>query len=92
MILNLSDAPSDPIRRLLWLSGVKQAVQKELDEAYSVAYFEARQQGQFEAAASLGLHGRKTAIAFTRKRNNALGRIIRWGDGLDRLSTNWRGY
>lgn len=90
-ILNLEEAPSDPLQRLLWLSGVKQAAQRELEEAYAEAYFEARISGRFDAALSLGLHGKKRALAWTRRVNNARARMVRWGDGIDRTSSAYKG-
>lgn len=90
-ILNLTDMPDDPISRLLWLSGVNQAVERELNAAYAEAYFEARLQGNFNTALGLKLHGKKRALAYTRAHNNANRRLIRWGDGLDQTSTQYRG-
>lgn len=86
-ILNLGDAPHDPIEKLLWLSGVKEATQRELEAAYADAYFEARISGRFEAALSLGLHGRKRALAWTRRVNNGRHRMVRWGDRIDKTSS-----
>lgn len=86
-ILNLSDAPSDPLERLLWLSGVKSAAARELDDAYALAYAEARLQHRFDAALSMHLHGKKRALAFTRHWNSSQARMIRWGDGIDPTST-----
>jgi hypothetical protein len=90
-ILNLSDAPSDPLERLLWLSGVKQAVATELDDAYAKAYAEARMNRRFDAALSLKLHGKKRALALTRRWNNSQARMIRWGDGIDKTSSAFDG-
>lgn len=79
--LDLSSAPTDPIERLLWLSGLDQAVRKEINLAWQSAYFEARKQGVFQAALDLKLHPKKRALAWTRHENEALGRAIaRWGD------------
>lgn len=90
-ILNLQDKPFDPIEAIQWLGGIKAAVEKELDAAYAEAYFTARQQGRFEYALELGIHGKKRALAYTRRWNNQLGRMIRWNDGLDRYSTRFDG-
>lgn len=82
-ILNLDEAPSDPIERLLWLGGVMKAVRRELDTAFRLAYYEARLQGVFPQALALGLHSRKRAVAWTRNENEARGRTVsHWRDGL----------
>lgn len=88
-LLNLGSAPTDPIERIAWLSGVHAAVEAELNEAYSEAYFTARKQGRFLTALSLNVHGKKRALAYSRRWNNQLGRMIRWGDGLDPTSTTY---
>lgn len=81
MILNLDDAPTPPIHRLMWLSGVMDAVKEELDAAFQEAYFDARFQGLMSQAVSLHLHARKKAYAFTRAENEARGRVVRrWPD------------
>lgn len=90
-LLNLNDMPNDPIEAIQWLGGVKAAVEKELDNAYAENYFAARQQGRFQYALDLGIHGKKRALAYTRRWNNQLGRMIRWNDGLDRYSTRYDG-
>lgn len=77
-ILNLDQLPHDPIKRLLWLSGVKEQAQKELDAAFATAYFEARQQGRMDVALSIGLHSRKRSYAFTRAENERTGRQWHW--------------
>jgi hypothetical protein len=80
-ILNLEAAPSDPIERLVWLSGVKDQVAKEMDAQWSDAYFWARFTGRLDAAVRLRLHGRKRIMAYTRAANESKGRTVRWGDG-----------
>ena len=90
-ILNLGEAPHDPIERLLWLSGVREAAERELDAAYQRAYYEARLSGRFDAALSLGLHSKKRALRWTRRENNASKRLVRWGDGADPSSTLFTG-
>lgn len=77
-LLNLAELPYDPIKRLLWLSGVAEQVREELDAAYQAAYFEARCQGRMDTALSIGLHSRKQAYAFTRHENERLGRQWHW--------------
>jgi hypothetical protein len=86
-LLNLDQAPKDPIERVMWLSGVMAQAQTELDEAFSEAYFEARLQRRLDAAITAGPHARKSVLAFTRKANERRGRAVRWGDGLDATST-----
>ena len=87
MLLRLEDKPTDPIEAIMWLDGVLEQVSKELDDAYSAAYFEARIQRRFPDALRVGRMSKKRALALTRKRNEALGRSVRWGDGLDSTST-----
>lgn len=80
-ILNLDDMPTDPVERIGWLGGVMDAAREELEAAFTEAYFEARLQGQLGAAISLRQHSRKRILAFTRKANEAKGRIVkRWPD------------
>jgi len=85
MLVDFSAAPDEPLPRLMWLSGVREQVQEELDAEYRRAYFTARTQGpeMFEAALALNLHSRKRAIAFTRQENDRRGRPLKWGDHLD---------
>lgn len=90
-ILNLADAPTDPIERIMWLDGVNKAVARELDTAFEEAYYNARIEGRFEAAVEAGHASRKRALAWTRARNQAQGRPLRWGDGADPSSTAYRG-
>jgi hypothetical protein len=79
-ILNLSDAPEEPLRRLLYLSGVKEKVQEELDVEYRRIYFEMRMEGRLDDALDAGEHSHKKVMAFTRAENEARGRQVRWGD------------
>lgn len=82
-ILNLKDAPENPVERIVYLSGVMAAVKRELNLELQRAYFEARLQGMFEEALALKLHPRKRALAWTRHENEARGRAVsRWGDGF----------
>ena len=81
-ILNLSNAPDDPIERLVWLGGVKKAVDDEMDELWTEAYFWSRFTGRLDAAFALRLHGRKRVMAYTRAGNEHRGRTVKWGDGL----------
>jgi hypothetical protein len=90
-ILNLADAPKDPVERVVWLSGVNEQVRKELDAAFAEAYFEARLQSRLDAAIAAGPYARKRALAYTRHENQRRGRTIRWGDGADPTSTAYRG-
>lgn len=86
-ILRLDDAPTDPIQRLWWLSGVREQVAKELDEEFARTYFNARLQGNLEAAIKAGPFARKRVLAFTRAENQRQGRVVRWGDQADPTST-----
>lgn len=89
--LDLSGQPDDPLERLLWLDDFRTQVRDEIENAFAVAYYDARLQGQFDAALALGLHGKHKALAFTRKVNNSRRRMIRWGDGIDPYSTQYEG-
>jgi hypothetical protein len=81
-ILNLDEAPNDPIQRIIWLDGVMAAVRKELNHALEDAYFEARVQGVFATALEHGAASQKRAVAWTRHGNEARGRVVkRWNDG-----------
>ncbi len=80
-LLNLDDAPTDPIERLIWLGGVDEQVKAEMDDQWQEAYFWARFSGRLDAALALGLHSRKRVMAYTRAENEARARMIRWGDG-----------
>lgn len=80
-ILNLRDAPDDPIERLVWLGGVDEQVKAEMDWQWQEAYFWARFTGRLDAALALGLHSRKKVMAYTRAENENRARMIRWGDG-----------
>lgn len=79
-VLSLRDAPRDPVDRLVWLADAQAQVADELRDAFAEAYFTARLQGLFQAALDLKIHGRKTALAFTRHENERRGRAVRWGD------------
>ncbi|HVQ18899.1 MAG TPA: hypothetical protein VMT27_07675 [Actinomycetes bacterium] len=81
-ILNLKDAPDDPIERLIWLGGVKEQVEAEMDRHWTEAYFWSRFTGRLDTALGLGLHGRKRVMAYTRAGNESRGRTVKWGDGL----------
>jgi len=81
MLVDFSECPTDPIEALAWLGGVKKRVQRELDERYEDAYFRARITGRLDSALALGLHSRKRVLAYTRRANEAAGRMVRWGDG-----------
>lgn len=78
-ILNLDGAPEDPIERLIWLGGVAEQVQRELDPQWRQAYFWARFTGRLPEAMALGLHSRKRVMAWTRAENEQRGRMVRWG-------------
>ena len=80
--IDFSDAPHDPVERLLWLSGAKEAFDAQVTSLWQTTYFEARLSGRFSAALDLNLHSRKRALAFTRAENERRGRPMRWGDGF----------
>jgi hypothetical protein len=81
-LIDFSSAPEDPIERLMWLSGIDQALRKEVDQAWAEAYFDARVKGLFAEALSLHLHSKKKALAWTRHVNNERDRVVwRWRDG-----------
>lgn len=79
-ILDLSDAPDEPLRRLMWLSGVKYRVRQELDAEYQRIYFTLRMEGRLDDALDYAEHSNKAIMAFTRRENEARGRQVRWGD------------
>lgn len=81
MMVDFSEAPHDPIERLMWLSGVKDVVDKELHAQWQTAYFQARQTGRLDTALTLGYHSHKRIMAYTRAENERTGRQWRWGDG-----------
>lgn len=89
-LLNLSDAPEDPIKRIMWLSGVKEQATKELEAAFAAAYYDARLQRQLDAAVAAGPYARKRVLAFTRHENQRRGRSVRWGDGADPTSSAYQ--
>jgi hypothetical protein len=88
-ILNLDDAPLTPVERVMWLSGVAEAVRTELDAAFAAAYYDARLQGLLDSAVEAGPHARKRVLAYTRSENNRRGRTVHWGDGADPTSTSY---
>lgn len=90
-ILNLDAAPSDPIERVMWLSGVKEQALAELDLAFGAAYFDARIQQRLDTAVHAGPHSKKRVLAYTRAENERRGRSVRWGDGADPTSTAYDG-
>lgn len=81
MILDLEGMPKDPIERIVWLSGVQDAVDQVLNPIYQKAYYEARLTGRLKQALDLHEHPKKVVMAFTRHENEANGRSVRWGDG-----------
>lgn len=90
-LLNLNDAPEDPIERIMWLTGVKEQATAELDAAFGAAYFAARLEHRLDTAIKAGPFARKRVLAYTRKENQKRGRTIRWGDGADPTSTAYSG-
>lgn len=90
-ILNLAEAPSETLQRAAWLSGVHEAVQRELEQEYASVYFDARLGGFLQQAVNLGPHSMRQALALTRAENNRRNRMVRWADGLDRTSSAFSG-
>lgn len=88
MILNLSEAPKDPVERLVWMTGVKQQVQDEIDTECEALYSRLRMEHRFDVVVAVGLHSKGRALALTRKANRA--RQIRWDDGLDPTSSAYK--
>lgn len=80
--IDFSEAPHDPIERLVWLGGARQAFDMQVEEMWRTAYWDARLTGRFQAALDLNLHSRKKALAYTRAANEGRGRGMRWGDGF----------
>lgn len=85
-LLNLSEAPDDPIERVMWLSGVREEVDAELERAFADAYFNARLQGRLGAAVKAGPFALKRVLRYTRNENERRGRTVRWGDKQDPVS------
>lgn len=79
-LLDLSSAPDEPWRRLIWLSGVNEQVRAELDSEYRRIYFDLRLEGRLDEAINYEAHSYKRIMAFTRAENEARGRQVRWGD------------
>lgn len=90
-ILNLTDAPTDPVERIMWLSGVKEKALAELDTEFATAYFNARLERRLDSAIDAGPYARKRVLAMTRHENARRGRPVRWGDGADPTSTAYSG-
>lgn len=91
MNINTDEAPTDPLERLIWLSGVQAVVDRELRAEYEAAYFTLRLERRLEAAMALRLHSKKRILAMTRAENQRRGRQVRWGDGVDATSTAFTG-
>jgi hypothetical protein len=87
-LLDLTEAPREPVHRVLWLSELSNLLAEELHLAYRKAYFEARQQGTFEVAVEVGPFSRTVALAMTREHNEATGRQLRWEANPRRLAQN----
>lgn len=81
MKIDLTDPPQDPIERLVWLSGAKEAFDNQIEPMWRKAYFEARQTGRLDSALAMHFHSRKKIMAFTRAENERTGRQWKWGDG-----------
>jgi hypothetical protein len=80
-VIDLSQAPHDPLERLVWLSGARQVFEETVNAEWQRAYYDARVTGRLDAALRLGLHSRKRVLGWTRAENERQGRAMRWGDG-----------
>ena len=80
-LVDLDGAPAETLHRIVWLDEYLRLLREEVDAELQRCYFEARLQGQMEAALSVAPHGRKTFLAMTRNESEARGRTVRWGDG-----------
>lgn len=82
-LIDMSEAPENPVERLVWLDGIDQVLRREVNRAWQEAYFRARLEGVFDRALDLHLHTPRRAVAWTRHENEARGRVItRWNDGF----------
>lgn len=80
--VDFTEAPTDPVERLLWLSGAREAFEGQLEAEFRKAYFDCRRTGRFDIALGLQLHSRKRILAYTRHENESRGRMLRWRDGF----------
>lgn len=81
--LDLNNLPDDPLERLEYLLDVEAEVAEQIDEAYAVAYFDARFLDQLVSAIELRRHGRRRILAMIRRVNYRMGSAVRWSDGMD---------
>jgi hypothetical protein len=79
--IDFSEAPKDPIERLVWLSGARRSFEDQIEPYWQSAYFEARLTQRLDNALHLRFHSRKRVMAWTRAENERRGRIVRWNDG-----------
>lgn len=91
-LLDLSTAPEDPLERLIWMSGVREKVEAELEAACAHAAFEVRLRDGLEALLATGLFSRTRILRWCRAENRRRGNTVRWGDGLDPKSSAFRGH
>ena len=80
LTIDFTSAPTDPIERLMWLSGAREAFEQQLQSEFQRCYFDCRRTGRLDAALGLGLHSRKRVMAYTRHENELRGRMIKWRD------------
>jgi hypothetical protein len=80
-LVDLRKAPTEALHRIVWLDEYLRLVHEEVDAELQRCYFEARLQGQLDAALAIAPHGRKAFLRMTRNENEARGRAVRWGDG-----------
>lgn len=90
-ILDLRRAPTDPYERMVWLSGVEEAVAAELDAERQRLAYEIRLTDGLDSLFALRLYPKTVILRWTRRENERRGRMTRWGDGLDSKSSAYAG-
>lgn len=85
-ILDLQAAPTDPIERLVWLTGVEAKVATELEAERMRLAYEVRLERGFGALLDLGLYSKTRLLRWCRAENRRRGTSMRWGDGVDAKS------
>lgn len=88
-ILDLHDAPEDPLERLVWLTGVEKRVAAELEAERQRVTFEIRLAGGLENLIGLGLYSRTRILKWARAENRRRGMSVRWNDNADPKSSGF---
>lgn len=86
-MLNIADAPEDPIELLSWAVTQRERINDELDRLTADALFDARLENRFEEAVAASGLSYSRALRLTRNVNEQRGRQVRWRDALDGRST-----